>query len=302
MVMDRAFLDRHERILMEAAIVERLRRESDVTLHPRLVHATLLEDEAGRGELRRIYGDYVGVARQARLPLLLCTPTWRANRERLEEAGVADDLNRDAVHFLKELRVGPDAVDPAVLIGGLIGCKNDCYRPEEGLTSEEAESFHSWQLERLAGSGADFLVAETLPNIGEAVGIARAMARSGLPSVISFVIDRRGRLLDGTPLADASEMVDGAVDRQPLGYMINCAHPTFLRAAAQPPAMFERLIGVQANASSLDHDRLDGAAQLQADDIPSWGEEMLTLHRQYGVKILGGCCGTGVEHLRYLAS
>lgn len=298
--MDRAFLDRHALVLMEAAIVERLRRDSAATLHPRLVHATLLHDEAGRGELRRIYCDYIDVARRARLPILLCTPTWRANRERLEEAGIRSDLNRDAVHFLEDLRVAPDLPEPPVLIGGLIGCKNDCYLPEEGLPPDEAESFHAWQLDRLARAGADFLIAETLPNIGEAVGLARAMAATGVPFVVSFVIDRSGRLLDGTPLAEAVGTVDGAVDPRPLGYMVNCAHPTFLCAATQPPALFDRLIGFQANASSLDHADLDGASKLQADDIPSWGEEMLTLHRRYGVKILGGCCGTGVEHLRYL--
>ena len=89
-MLDRAFLDRHELVLMEAAIVERLRRDSDVELHPLLVNAALLCDDAGRGALRRIYRDYVDIARQAGLPLLLCTPTWRANRERLEQAGFVE--------------------------------------------------------------------------------------------------------------------------------------------------------------------------------------------------------------------
>ena len=300
--MDSAFLDRYELVLMEAAIVERLRRDSPVELHPRLVHATLLRDEAGRAELRRIYSDYIEIARQARLPLLLCTPTWRANRERLEQAGVEGDLNHDAVRFLKQIVESAEGAEaPPILVGGLIGCKNDCYRPEEGLASDEAEGFHASQLGALARAGADFLIAETLPNIGEAVGIARAMAATGLPFVISFVIGRDGRLLDGNSLAEAIRTVDDATTPRPMGFMINCAHPSFLRAETQPPELFERLVGFQANASSLDHSDLDGSSMLQADDIPSWGEEMLTLHRRYGVKILGGCCGTGVEHLRYLA-
>ena len=298
--MDSAFLDRHDLVLIEAAIVERLRRDSRVELHPRLVHAALLYDEPGRDELRKIYRSYVGVARQARLPLLLCTPTWRANRERLEEAGIGRDLNRDAVRFLKDLRKVPGAPGPPILIGGLIGCRNDCYKPEEGLSADDSEAFHSWQIDRLAQAGVDFLIAETLPSIREAVGIANAMAATRVPFVVSFVIDRRGRLLDGTPLAEAVGTIDHAAAHRPLGFMVNCAHPTFLCAATQPPSLFERLIGFQANASSLDHADLDGASQLQADDLSSWGEEMLTLNRRYGVKILGGCCGTGVEHLRCL--
>ena len=84
--------------------------------------------------------------------------------------------------------------------------------------------------------------------------------------------------------------------------MVNCAHPSFLCAATQPPRLFERLIGFQANASALDHCELDNASQLQEDDLTSWGDEMLALNRRFGVKILGGCCGTGVDHLRYLAA
>ena len=301
-MMDKAFLDRHELVLMEAAIVERLRRNSGVALHPRLVHAALVYDEPGRAELRRIYRSYIDVARQAELPLLLCTPTWRASRERLEESGIRRDLNHDAVGFLKQMQEVPDASGPPILVGGLIGCKNDCYKPEEGLSSDESQTFHSWQCERLARAGADFLIAETLPYIHEAIGIARAMAATEVPSVISFVIDRRGRLLDGTPLAEAVDTIDDAVARRPLGFMVNCAHPSFLCASAQPARLFDRLIGFQANASALDHCDLDNASLLQADDLASWGDEMLALNRRFGVKILGGCCGTGVDHLRYLAA
>jgi methionine synthase I (cobalamin-dependent) len=37
------------------------------------------------------------------------------------------------------------------------------------------------------------------------------------------------------------------------------------------------------------------------EKISGWGEVMLGLNRQYGVKILGGCCGTNEEHLRYIS-
>jgi homocysteine S-methyltransferase len=60
------------------------------------------------------------------------------------------------------------------------------------------------------------------------------------------------------------------------------------------------LIGCQANASSLDHSDLDGAEVLHAEDVSKWGAEMLRLNRNYGVRLLGGCCGTGVEHLKYI--
>jgi methionine synthase I (cobalamin-dependent) len=38
------------------------------------------------------------------------------------------------------------------------------------------------------------------------------------------------------------------------------------------------------------------------DDIDDWTIRMATLHRQWGLKILGGCCGTGLEHLQRLVA
>jgi S-methylmethionine-dependent homocysteine/selenocysteine methylase len=289
-------------ILTEAAVVERLRRGGKVELHPRLVHAALIYDETGRRELKNIFQSYIDVARRAHLPLILCAPTWRANRDRVFESGVSSDINQDAVEFMGSLRPVGEAADAPVKIGGLIGCKNDCYMPEEALSADEAEEFHSWQLKRLADGGVDFLIAETLPDTQEALGIARAMAAAGLPYIISFVINRMGFVLDGTPLAEAADFVDRALSDKPLGFMVNCAHPTFLNVQKQPKSLFDKLIGYQANASSLDHVELDSAGQLKVDEVSEWGDKMLTLHRRYGVKILGGCCGTSVEHLEYLVT
>jgi S-methylmethionine-dependent homocysteine/selenocysteine methylase len=137
--------------------------------------------------------------------------------------------------------------------------------------------------------------------VEEAIGIANAMAATGRPFVISFVIDRHGRVLDGSKLEAAIVQVDAAAERRPLGFMVNCAHPSFLCASSQPSSVFDRLIGYQANASALDHADLDGAPDLHEDDLAAWGREMLTLNRRYGVRIVGGCCGTGVEHLEFLA-
>jgi methionine synthase I (cobalamin-dependent) len=82
--------------------------------------------------------------------------------------------------------------------------------------------------------------------------------------------------------------------------MLNCSYPSFLKAEEQPDTVISRLIGYQANASSLDHSDLDEAGELHADDISDWGERMIELNRRFGLKILGGCCGTRLEHLRYI--
>jgi homocysteine S-methyltransferase len=295
-------LGRNDFILTEAAVIESLRRSGSVRLHPRLENALLIYDEVGRRALFGLYGDFASIAFDAGVPLTLCTPTWRANRERLAEAGIETDVNGDAVAFLRDLRSGRASPEGSLFIGGLIGCRNDCYRPGEGLSTEKALAFHAWQVDRLTEGGADFLLAATLPSLPEAAGIALAMERTGLPYVLSFVIDRGGLILDGTRLNDAFERIDRACVRPPLGYMVNCAYPSFLNPETQPGSLWSRLIGCQANASSLDHARLDGADRLLSDDLRDWGDRMIELNRRFGVKILGGCCGTGPDHLKYLVT
>lgn len=287
---------------MEAAVVERLRRECGVELHPGLVHAHFVSSEFGRRALWDIYESYTDVSQEASMPLLLCAPTWRANKERVREAGVAPEINSEAVDFMMSFRNEQGLSEADVKIGGIIGCKNDSYLPDEALSSSESEEFHSWQIEQLSGAGVDFLLATTLPELGEAIGIARAMSATTTPYIINFVINRNACVLDGTPLFEAISLVDESVTVSPLGFMVGCSHPSFLNPAAQPPSLLGRLIGFQGNASSKDHADLDGESEVQVDDVSVWAQTMLALNERYGVKILGGCCGTGAEHLRRLVA
>jgi len=291
---------KHKLVLKEAAIVEQLRRSPNIQLHPTLVNAPLIYDEFGAQALKDLYQSYLQVAQNANIPFLMCTPTWRANVDRVKEANAPETINGDAVRFMQNIRDEQTSSHDLIKIGGLIGCKNDCYQPIEGLSSKEAEAFHSWQINELAKAGVDFLVCETIPLVDEAMGIAKAMEKTGLPYFISFVIDRNGLVLDGTKLLDAIRMVDDFVDRKPLGFQINCAYPSFLCADQQPAELFDRLIGYQANGSALDHCDLDGADELAMEDVSDWCEWMLRLNQAFGVKVLGGCCGTGVEHLQEL--
>jgi len=289
-------------ILAEAAVIETLRRTEGVKLHPQLEHALLIYDAKGKDELTQIFSSYIGVARKARVPLMICSPTWRASRNRLEASGIERDVNGDAVRFLKDVRAEQGDFESNILIGGLIGCKNDCYRPGECLLSDEAHRFHGWQIERLCAQGVDFLMAATLPAVTEAIGIARSMSDAGRPYFISFVINRAGRVLDGSLLDAAIETIDAAAENPPLGYMINCAYPSFLIPDDLPSVILERLVGFQGNASSLDHDQLDNSPELQSDPIEDWGNRMIDLNTRFGIKILGGCCGTDARHLEYIVS
>lgn len=294
------FLKQNPLILTECAVSERLRRLSDIELHPTLFNTPLIYESSGRKRLEEIYRSYHEVARQAKLPILLCAPTWRVDKDRIDEAGAPLSINQDAVAFMKRFRSRYGSENSRIIAGALLAPKNDCYSPQSALGRSQASEFHGWQIDKLAEADAEVIIAQTMPAVSESLGMADRLAVSGKPYMISFVINRFGCVLDGSPLAEAIDQIDQIAATPPAGYMVNCVYPTFLKAENQSPDLFKRLVGIQANASSKDHHQLDGSEHLQQDPLPDWSRNMRQLHINYGVKILGGCCGTDHRYLRDL--
>jgi len=287
-------------ILSECAIAERLRRTPGITLHPQLFNTPLVRNAAGRQDLAGIYLEYRKIALAASLPVMLCAPTWRVDRMRLQESGYDPALLSDAIAFMLALRKETEDPRSPVIVGSLIAPKNDCYTAAQSLHREESAQFHRWQLEKICEHPVDVVIAQTFPALEEVYGITEIMSDLRRPYIISFVINSAGNVLDGTPLQEAIERVDNVAAFPPAGYMVNCVYPTFIHAADQPKSLFSRLVGIQANASSKDHCELDGSSETQQDPLPNWGKHMLELNRLYGVKILGGCCGTDNTYLQFI--
>ncbi|MCP3954641.1 MAG: homocysteine S-methyltransferase family protein, partial [Desulfobacterales bacterium] len=198
-------------ILTEGAMVERIRRHPDVTLDPEIAHAGLIYHTEGRNVLGGIYRQYLSIGSRYDLPMLTLAPTWRANPERIAKVGgnrTVETINRDCVNFLKVIRNEYGKYGKKVFVAGMLGCRGDAYNPQKALGADDAEHFHSRQITALAASGVDFIKAATLPAISEALGIARAIGKTGIPAVLSFVIRPDGAILDGTSLHTAVETID----------------------------------------------------------------------------------------------
>lgn len=295
--MLKSLLRNHPKILAECAIAERLRRTPNVELDPLLYQAPLIYGpDHARDVMTAIYAEYIATANAAKLPLLISSPTWRVDPERLKTAGGSPSLNKDAVNYMLNLRQNYKAEFP-ILVGALIGPKNDCYRPELAPIAEEAEEFHSPQITELGNTDADYLHTQTLPSVTEALGISRAMVATGKPYIISFCVGTDGNVLDGTSLPDAFRIIDA--EAPPTAYYVNCTHPKFLLSSYQSGDL-DRLSGIQANGSSLDVTKLDGSCKTMADPVQDWAKAMLELHDKHDIKILGGCCGTSLEHMQSL--
>ncbi|MHA1953949.1 MAG: homocysteine S-methyltransferase family protein [Candidatus Heimdallarchaeaceae archaeon] len=301
-------LSKYPFILGEGAVIERIRRgEFSYDLDKYIVHSGMIYDDTGKQILEKIFNQYISVGHKFDLPIILLTPTWRANPERLKLAGFKDtNVNADCFRFLSDIREKYGNYSKKIFIGGLIGCKGDAYKPEEALSSEEAYIFHAPQVEALAEAGVDFLTATGLPSASEALGIARVMEKSHLSYVLSFIIRPNGKLLDGTFIDQAFSSIDTSVSKKPLYFGVNCVHPVILRQAIdnevnKTELVQSRLKSIFANGSSKSPEELVLLNELDSDDPVLWAKKMISLYTDMKIKIQGGCCGTSNLHIEKIA-
>ena len=272
-----------------------------------MANSAFIYDDDKRSALETIYRQYLEIGAKCNLPLMLSTPTWRASRERVAAAGYADrDLNADNYRFLDALRRSYGEYARKVFICGQLSCCGDAYNQREALDAGDAERFHAWQAAKLADTGVGFLLAATLPAISEATGLAAALAATGKPYIISFVFRPEGTLLDGTPLKTAIAAIDDTVHPRPLAYFANCTHASIFRAALMDavnssPYVRQRVIGLLANTAALAPESLDNSDHLVEEHPEIFADDLAGLRSTFGLKVLGGCCGTDDRHIRHLA-
>lgn len=302
------FIASRQFLLTEGSVYERLRRNPAIEVDPAIYHAALIYDDATRAILADVHREYLDVGQSHRIPMLAFTDTWRANAERTAQSRFTGrPVNQDHARFLRQIRDGYGSSTSPIYIAGNIGPRGDAYRPDEAPDTDEAQAFHTPQIEALAEGGVDCLFAATLPAAGEALGIANAMAATGLPYVISFVLTPGGTVLDGTSLASAMARIDDGAAQPPAGYSVNCVYPTAfargLRALGrEAPAMAHRLVSFQANTSARDPAELDGLDHLESIEPDRLAALMLDIHQEFGTSVLGGCCGTDTRHIASLGS
>lgn len=295
-------------ILTDGGIETRIMFEMGVPLPPHIQVAGLVRDPIGGPVLRRIYESYVAAARSFGLPVIIGTPTFRASpnfarQAGLDGAGATRRLNASAAAMHRGIR--ERSRPHPVFVAGVIGPSGDAYTPGEALPANEAREYHAVQAEALAEAGVDFLYAPTFPAVGEALGVSQAMAECGLPHVVSFVLGQDGGVLDGTPLRAAVERIDA--EAPPLFYSISCVHTSLvertLRAESGSPGLAgDRLLELKANASPLSTEELVKLDHLEGDDPEHFAAGMWEIHNDFGLRVLGGCCGTDDRHIQALAA
>lgn len=274
---------------------------------PKFAMYTLLDQPQALADLQGMYRRYLDTAAKHGFVALMggldyrASPDWGALLGYSRQA-LADTQLR-CIDFLKDLAKPYVRQLPGILYAGITGPRGDAYSLNLSITADEAEDYHSIQMETLSKAGVDLVSAMTFNSIPEAVGLSRAAARHGLPLSMSFTLDSTCRLKSGPSLKEAIETVDAqAADARPSFYGINCSHPVEFEPAIEPGEWFQRVRSLRPNAAKMDKMSLCQLGHLEEGDPRELGRLMGDLAKRHShIDIWGGCCGTWEAHLDEMA-
>ena len=261
----------------------------------------------GEAALQKYFRAYASVARSCGVGLILESATWRASPDWAARLGYDRDalaeVHRRSIRQLEAIRAEWATDATPIVISGCVGPRGDGYDPGHTMSAAEAEDYHQDQVATFAGTAADLITTITTNYAEEAIGVARAARRAGMPAVISFTVETDGRLPTGQTLRAAIEQVDDATAGHPAYYMINCAHPTHFDHALDGGPWTARIRGLRANASRQSHAELNESPELDAGDPVELGGQYADLRRTRlpQLNVMGGCCGTDHRHVEAIA-
>lgn len=221
----------------------------------------VLKTPSGEASLRKYFRAYVDLAKQYGTGLVLESATWRSSPDWGARIGYSldelDEANRRAIKLLEEIRCEYQTERTPIIVSGCVGPRGDGYVPGNVMSAKEAEKYHRRQIEIFAKSSADLVTAITMNYVEEAIGIAQAAKKAGIPVVLSFTVETDGNLPTGQTLKSAIEQTDKETNGYPAYYMINCAHPThFEHVVSDGGDWLQRIRGIRANASHMSHEEL----------------------------------------------
>lgn len=230
------------------------------------------------------------------------TNTFGANRPRLDALGLADKvvaINGKAVKLAREAReiAGVDA-----FIAGSIGPTGLRVDGDPAVRQLVHDAFREQAL-ALDDRGVDLFILETFQRPEElAVAVEAVRGASGLPIVAQVALPTHDDWSDGdTPDDDALAILDQLVALGADVVGLNCSMgPAQLLPSLQ--ALGRRAGGTPlACQPNSGLPRREGGRFVFPETGPSYFGAFAVDAANVGARLVGGCCGTGPEHVEAMA-
>lgn len=227
---------------------------------------------------------------------VLTANTFRTQERTLARGGVAGrarELTARAVALCRAAAGG-------AWVAGSVSPLEDCYRPDRVPPDAELEREHSLHATHLAEAGCDLLLVETHNTLREAVIALRRARATGLPVWVSLVCQSGARLLSGEHLAAALRAL-APLGPQAVG--VNCLSLAAVDDALPALARAGLPFGAYPNLASATPrpDAPFSATEARVECDPEQFAAAAERWVAAGARFVGGCCGTGPDHIAALA-
>lgn len=236
--------------------------------------------------LQKLERDYVDAG-----SMVVYAPTFLANRFSLGSLGLAQETKR---LNLENVKIAREAVGSRTLVAGNLSTTSQPLEPFGTMSYEKLLDIYKEQISYLCEAGVDYLAAETLLSLDEAMVICDAAASEcSLALTLSFTCEGDGNLYFGGNITEA------AVVLQEMGAAsvgINCSvGPDQLEAVVKNlKKNLEIPVLAKPNAGVPKIDR-SGQAHYSMDE-DTFAKNMKALH-SFGAEVIGGCCGTTPQYI-----
>jgi methionine synthase I (cobalamin-dependent)/5,10-methylenetetrahydrofolate reductase len=238
-----------------------------------------------------IHDDYVAAGAQ-----ILSTNTWDANRAKLSRFDWADSLekiNREAVRLARRAAEGE-----YVYVSGQVGPLGQLVKPYGPLTKVQVREIFTEQIRLLLEEKVDLLILETFSSTLEAVEAVRAARAlsADVPILASMTFLADGKTAFGAEAMDSfRELVEAGADA--VGMNCTIGPQESLEVFARVASRVSVPLSVMPNAGYPWV--VSGRTVYPA--TPDYFRALAKDFVNTGVAILGGCCGTGPEHVGAMA-
>ena len=181
-------------------------------------------------------------------------------------------------------------------VAGSVAPLEDCYRPDLSPPAATCRAQHSHFAVALAEAGVDLLLCETFPHPGESLIAVEEALRTGLPVWLSLTLGPSGDLMEEAVLLQTARR---AADLGVEVVLVNCSPVDSISALLPKLSRLGLRTGGYGNVGRPDPEKGwlasgDASAEAYAQAGCRWVEA--------GAEVVGGCCGTGPEHIRALAA
>ena len=226
---------------------------------------------------------------------IILTCSFGGSHHRLESHGLGNrvvEVNRRGAELAREI------AGDNVFVAGDMGPTGQLLEPLGSATPGEIAAAFADQATGLVEGGVDFLLIETMSDLGEAkAAIEGARRATDLPIICTFSFDTHGRTMMGIRPAHAARVIAPLVE----GIGANCGrdpaeHAGFIQAMRQ--AAPDTILWAKPNAGLPRIER----DQIVYDATPEYMGQIALQLREAGAQIIGGCCGTMPAHVAAMAA